>query len=79
VYNLSKQGIHVHEEYKIIVAFTRVTDASYHYNQNYLQKNYEADCSVLPFNVLMRKRDPDHYMNINQRILNPISALTIGK
>ncbi len=42
-------------------------------------KNYENDCSVLPFNVVMRKRDPHHYLNVNPRIQNPIGSLIIGK
>jgi hypothetical protein len=42
-------------------------------------KNYENDCTVLPFNVVMKKRDPNHYLNINPRIQNPIGALEVSK
>ena len=34
---------------------------------------------MLPFNVIMRNRDPSHYMNINPRIEYPISTLQTGK
>lgn len=54
-------------EPKAFASFNRVNGVNYDAGNNCYYKVYATDTEALPLQMMMRKRDPYHYLNVSAR------------
>jgi hypothetical protein len=77
---LEKEGLYLdHEEINTIVSFNTLQSLEYDEDQDYVYKLYNETSNSLPMSCYMKKRSPEHYMNINDRIYSGTGRIKSGK
>lgn len=65
-YKLQDNGIMV-DQPRVFVSIAKLRDVKYDSKQHYFYKIYENEPELLPFTFVMKRRDPNHYLNMNTR------------
>lgn len=61
------------------VSVNRVKDVNYDSKKNLYYKVYNEENELLPLAMVMRRRDPAHYMNMNQRCNSVLQSFRQGQ
>lgn len=65
---LKDEGIYAGEEFNTLVTLNRIVGTEYDDYQNEVFKIYDEESITVPFNICMRKRAANHYLNVNERL-----------
>jgi hypothetical protein len=66
--DLESQGIQVGKEFNTLVTLSTVEGTDYDELHDTAFKIYNEGSITLPFNLCMRKRSADHFLNVNDRV-----------
>ncbi|TNV73655.1 hypothetical protein FGO68_gene15840 [Halteria grandinella] len=66
MYKLQDNGIMV-DNPRVYVSIAKLKDVKYDSKQHYYYKIYETEPEYYPLTFTMRRRDPNHYLNMNTR------------
>lgn len=75
---LQEQGFLV-EDPRAFVSLNRVTDVSYDVARNCYYKVYSEETDLVPMQMVMKRRDPYHYLNVNLRCKEISQSLKEGE
>lgn len=73
-YKLEDAGIHCpHGNINVLASCYGVKDINFNtdYEDQYYYKVYDDRSIILPLSLMMRVRSPEHYMNMDSRVLSP--------
>ena len=69
-HRLQEDGFLIDEATQVYVSVNKVKQVNYDNKAHQYYKVYEEDSILLPLCLVMRRRDPNHYLNVNQRCNN---------
>lgn len=78
---LMDKGIYVpKDKSNVAVSVSKLSsiDFNFEMNNNYFFKTYEESLEIYPFSLILWKRDPRHYLNVDIRISMPEKELKSG-
>jgi|LauGreDrversion4_2_1035121.scaffolds.fasta_scaffold21579_6 hypothetical protein len=64
--NLEESGFKL-DSPKTLVTLHRLKEVRFTSKDNYYYKIYETEPETVPLSMLMRRRDNNHYLNVNMR------------
>ena len=74
-------GIHCPpDRVNVLASCYKVSDVNFNtdYEDQYFFKVYEERSTILPLSLVMQVRSPEHYMNIDTRVLQPDDEIRAG-
>ena len=77
--DLESQGISVGREFNTLVTLNTVKGTDYDEVHDQTFKLYNETSITVPFNLCMRKRSANHYLNINDRVNRVLGRINTGQ
>jgi len=75
---LRKDNFHC-QKFDVIVGFNRVIGVKWNERTNNYEKDYKSEVEYLPLQFVSLERDPDHYLNLEPRLKDPLSRFEANK
>lgn len=76
---LSSEGLEVGKEFNTLVTVSTVVGTDYDELHDTISKIYHEGSLTVPFNLCMRKRSANHYLNVNDRVNRVLGRVRTGK
>lgn len=76
--SLEAKGIKLTGDVNTFVTVCTLNCLEYDDERDELYKLYSEQSMTLPFNLVMKKRDPYHYLNVNERTATPFGRIKAG-
>lgn len=76
---LQRQGFKLPETFNVLVSISKVERVDFDSQRGTPYKVYEPESQLYPLSMVVRSRNPHHYLNLTQRMVNPLAATTKGK
>lgn len=73
------KGIQLGENFNCLVTLSAVIGTEYDDVNDCIYKVYGEETMTVPFNLIMRKRSANHYLNINERTVTKIGRIKTNK
>ena len=72
-HNLTESGIYIAEDkLNVLVSCSQLSGVDFNneFDNSYFFKTYDEKPSLVPFSLVVRMRHQNHYLNVEQRIMN---------
>ena len=75
---LASEGLEVGKEFNTLATVSTVVGTDYDELHDSIAKIYHEGSFTVPFNLCMRKRSANHYLNVNDRVNRVLGRVRTG-